>query len=48
MVWESGPADGPWTNTFMENGISPCELELTWNCGGLSRMTTAAMTPTPP
>ena len=33
VVRESGPEDGSWTNTFMENDDSPFQLELTWNRG---------------
>ena len=33
VVRESGPDDGSWTNTFMENDASPFQLELTWNRG---------------
>ena len=33
VVRESGPDDGSWTNTFMENDDSPFQLELTWNRG---------------
>lgn len=33
VVRQSGPADGSWTNTFMENDASPFQLELTWNRG---------------
>ena len=33
VVREVGPADGSWTNTFMENPDSPFQLELTWNRG---------------
>ena len=33
VVRESGPADGSWTNTFMESDACPFQLELTWNRG---------------
>lgn len=33
VVRESGPEDGSWTNTFMENDYSPFQIELTWNRG---------------
>lgn len=33
VVRESGPADGSWTNTFMESNACPFQLELTWNRG---------------
>jgi len=25
------PEDGSWSNTFMVNDASPCEIESTWN-----------------
>ena len=33
VVRTSGPEDGSWSNTFMENDDSPFQLELTWNRG---------------
>lgn len=31
VVRVSGPADGSWSNTFMENEETGFQLELTWN-----------------
>lgn len=33
VVRVSGPSDGSWSNTFMQNDASPVQLELTWNKG---------------
>lgn len=33
VVRESGPDDGSWTNTYLQNPDSPFQIELTWNRG---------------
>lgn len=33
VVHVMGPEDGSWSNTFMNNGDAPFDIELTWNRG---------------